>query len=76
MAIAADGAGPALRLVMPDGGMVVQAESQVILYQVLARGLQGETFSEDGTSQVLDCSTISGMPSGGGPYQAELDLGR
>lgn len=39
MAIAADGAWPSLWLIMPDGCVVVQAESQVVLDQVLPRRL-------------------------------------
>ena len=42
MAIAADGARPPLGLVMPDGSMVVEAESQVVLNQVFARSLQAD----------------------------------
>ena len=36
VAVAADGAGPPLRLVVPHGHVVVQAERQVVLDQVLA----------------------------------------
>ena len=38
--VAAHAFGPLVRSVLPDGGVVVQGKAQVVVDQVLARGLQ------------------------------------